>query len=648
MANNYKININAPNGTLTQVYITKTGFFYLTEPTAPLYGTVSITPDGADDPFSRIRGQVASIVLDADTGNPLTDLYTDIERQWEVRIIRRSVIEFAGWLNPEGIIEDYVADRWITTLVAEDGLGSLENKAYVNADGDPYTDGKQKLREILRRALLRTGFDWDICFQCRTNSNANYPVEVLDGALAGDFFEQTVDQRVFMNGEEPASSITVVKEIMKAANGYIFSRKGQWYINWSLQFANPSAVNNTMRYSKYVLGTGSPIAIYETVDYTVGPQQTSTERHWVNENQSIERRPSIGAAKISMNLTDPASINTNPDLNNNGSTISGWTAAADARVNLDGDSGVEIDSGGSFIPLLTSASSVQDVALQDSVGVEIDLTTTDADQSVVFLRVRVEITDGVTPYYLRYSDPASGDGELEWTTSTTTDGSDTHLLLGLDGGPGDYNAKVQSPPVPVEGSVVVKIYPQSVALGIGAIDALYRYIAVFAIPQSQPESIDHTSERIAAPSSYIESLDEAKLTDWQGYAFKGTLYQPNGTGLTDDGYSRPVAPALSYTELWRAGVTDRAFLRMKPSRLFRGDLYGWIPYNCRLTIQNFPGIYWAITDYTWSADLDIVTVAAFELHWDRFDVLEPDNVLDDIRYTKKVNYGKAIEPTIKG
>lgn len=625
MPNFYKIQYQDPEGNVIKCNIQQSGTLERSSTVIEVGGTVDIAFDEIDDPLQVIRTSSATISLEADTTQTFDDLYTEIERVWIALVYRNDVLVFRGWLSPDGIFEDYVNDSWVIQLEARDGISDLQNKAYVDADGNLY-EGQATLRTILLNCLSRTGFSQYTRFQHRSASVTNFPFEmVTTWPSVADYFDQKVDQRAFLStdGKTAKSCQEVIEAILTPCNGHLYSWAGEWYINWSLQHANPN-LDGAFTYTKYEIDGTQDVDVDEDVNTTIGSHIKGFSPHWAGGNQRIERRPSVGAARISYQFLDKGAIITNPELDNNGSTITGWTLSGDATLDASGI--VTIDAGSQSTPALVSDTSANQIDEGTIVTVDVNLSISQDRPACVF-KIRVVLDDGVTPYYLNQ--------DLEWQTGAT------EYIVGLLYAPGEYNVNLTSDVVPVSGDLTISIYPLDDKGGnpLFVSEADFNYVGLGNDAGNPAEGIEYSAERTANPSSYIQPTVELNVGDWTGIKFLGTFYRNDGTTETDAGYVRPTS-AFAFP-LYQCNVIDRLFIRSKPSRIFEGGVYGWVPYNSRVTVDGFSEVVWIVSGWNWNTKENLIEIRLFEIHWDT-------DMLDDTTYEKIINYGEAIEPKIKG
>lgn len=631
MADIYRANYDNPAGDSFQIDIAKAdGSNTVIE---QMGARAEILRRQVDGPLIPIRESEAVIELEASSSLDFSDLFTETENQWIVRIQRNSTLIFEGWLQPEDIFEDFVNDVWIMEVRSTDGLGNLKNKAYTDANGDAY-EGLTDLRTVLLRCLERTGFTGrDLKFAQASPSTTDFPVRAVETfpSPLQDFWDQQINQRAFLDDDgTPYSCEKVLTNLLGACNGVVFYQDDAWVINWALQHANP-VLNGAFQYSVYSGGVGVPstedIDVNETI-YSQVNAPTAADYFWIQENQRISRRPSIAATRVEYRYRGISAANLNPDLNNNGTTISNWTVNQPGAVTLNDDGTVTVTAGTNpSTPALTNTA----VAGSFDAGTFINLVARWSNDvalpNLSTARFKVILSNGGTPYYLVGS-ATNPDAPPSWTT---TDGQ---LTWSTPPGVGEYAMNYNSPELPITGQV------QLIIMDTGGEILTYDYFGVANFAAETGEGITFTAERVTAPSSYIEDTRELVIADDQdGIVYLGTLLLEDGTTKTTEGYITPTS-AFAFP-LYQKGLVDRLRLRGKPVRLFSGSVYGYVPYNSRLAIDGFTGMQFVFTEWSYDTGLGITFGSMFQLVWD-------DDDADDTDYTVSENYGNIVEPKIRG
>jgi len=242
-----------------------------------------------DTPFQTIRETECQIVLEASTTQPFTDLFTETDRQWIVRLYRAGAIKFEGFLDPSDVFEDFVNSEWELELTAYCGLGELENIAYDDA-GAIY-EGKEGIGIILSNVLSKLGFtSRDLYFQNRSFTVDKFPIQPFtDPTTTDDWFNLTIEQGAFTTAgqNEPISCQEVLDNILGPVNACIFHMNGAWYINYVPHHAD-TVVAGVFWYAKYTGGVGAPVDEQRLVSQTIWSQVNGGPPFWVTRTRRAD------------------------------------------------------------------------------------------------------------------------------------------------------------------------------------------------------------------------------------------------------------------------------------------------------------------------------------------------------------------------
>ena len=242
-------------------------------------GYVSLQSGSVNSPIESFRGQGLKLYLEASVDLTFNDLYSENDRVFKVTYIRDSITQFVGFLNPEGLFEDYVSDKWMLTLICGDGLSFLKTLSYVdNATGELFR-GKQSELEIITNCLKRT----DLGLNLNTSIGISYGgqtanTDVLSQTyLNSERFLKEDNQQTVMQCEE------VLRSILEKYNAVIQFRNGEWFIYRPIELFNFSS-RTFNRYDSN--GTAlSPSTVDINLTTTLGSQIDEYYPHWVNSNQ---------------------------------------------------------------------------------------------------------------------------------------------------------------------------------------------------------------------------------------------------------------------------------------------------------------------------------------------------------------------------
>jgi hypothetical protein len=580
------------------------------------------------DPLEAIRGLGMRIELEADLNLTLEDLFTDEERSYSVTHQVESVFLFTGFLKPDGVFQDFVNDKWVISLDCVDGLGLLENLSYVQSDGFPYL-GKQKEIEIIANCLKRTGIQQNINtainifytgFELDTDpGNRLDPIDVLRAVrLNSERFYKDDEKDTIMQCDE------VLRSVLEKYCACITQQNGEWYI------FRPSEVfsNATTTFYRYNFNGALLVPNTKTINLakTIGSQIDNVYPHHVNANQRIEIEGSLGAYRINYKYGLVNSFFANTSLDHNGTVISDFTILSAPNIDLD-------PSGAGFI--INRASNTKsavveliddiNVAVTDSLSFDIDILSTqnlDASYGVI----RVTLFDGTTTYYLAKSG--------EWRTTET--------LMFFGASASKIRHTVKSQTYPVDGVVRFRVYTDSFFAETDSNtfsgdyqDVTYSGIRLYPNETSNILGEFHTVQRNDRPSSLIKDVKEIFNGDNAEDGYVGAIYKNDS-----------ITPTTTWNRVGKAETKpilqimaeDTLRISANPSRVFSGDIYGYMPYLSAVTISGVTGLFMPLA-YSYDTKSNIISLKLRQIFGAE---------LADIDYELTFDYGKTVKPTIRG
>ena len=134
-----------------------------------------------DEPYvlEQIRPMFCFVSILVENENQFRDLFVEEEAIYEVRVLKNDTTLFIGWLQPDGVSESFVEDKWFIELKATDGLDLLKNLRYVDDNGLPFS-GSETLVKILSNALRRTGLEIPIIFNKTGGAFSNIDIQSIE------------------------------------------------------------------------------------------------------------------------------------------------------------------------------------------------------------------------------------------------------------------------------------------------------------------------------------------------------------------------------------------------------------------------------------------------------------------------------------
>lgn len=603
--------------------------------------------DEASPAWQAIRPGTLTIYIDADVNYTFDDLFSETERQFKVEAYRNGDVWFIGWLSPEGLYQDWVNSAWQITVKATDGLAMLKNLSYVQTDGSPWV-GDDTLKNILRKCLDRTGIELDVAIPLQGFSFSDFDLKwVIDEGQGfyGEYFGAATNQARFVSddGKTITSCYDVMNTILSVANCHIFQEDGRWWIQRNLMWAAGLWDNQASWFQIWPYDGSAAYDQANPVNLTIGSQQFGFYPHWAGENQRIETRPSIGAARINFKYGKPLNLLDNPTFINNGTSATGWT------ILPGGEPGNHITFPTTSSVRLEAYTTLQNTQFLKAVGtasvdegdvLEINaITRVTGTISSMGLQLMIKLTGSVDEYWLQgtvYDTPG-----INWSTF-----ADRTIRFSKPQFEADRVETLTCPPVPEAGTIELWIMEPSVSVifdpGAGGPNVYWLDIfdlQVGIIDDEAAEGEQHTVERIARPSSFIMENETVMISDAAptGLEYEGTLIDGNGDPISTGWESNLNA---SNRALLRTTLEDRMMVFGKPSRVFMGSVMGYVPYRSRVFIDGLPGVY-VVTQYSCNSIENLTEVTLYQVHADSSNY-------SDMQWERIIDYGNVVEPTIKG
>ena len=256
-----------------------------------VYGNLATNKANTKDTLEVIRGGGLTINLEANLDLTFEDFYSENERTFLVKYFRDGVIEFIGWLSPEGLFQSYVEDKWIISLDCTDGLGFLKNLSYVENNGLPY-NGKQSVLEVIVNCLKRTNIEQNI--------NTYTDVRYIGQNATSNTFAVTyinVDRFIKDDNETIMNCDEVLRSIFDLFACCITQYKGEWFIY------KPNILKDaysTLPYYGYDYNGNALTPATKQINFAfdLGSQINNYYPHHINGNQQISIDSGIGAYRL--------------------------------------------------------------------------------------------------------------------------------------------------------------------------------------------------------------------------------------------------------------------------------------------------------------------------------------------------------------
>jgi hypothetical protein len=565
-----------------------------------VYGTCSLTKASTKDTLEPIRGGGLKIDLEASTDLDFTDLYSEEERTFSVKYYRNENLHSLYWIDPEGLFQSFVEDKWIISLDCTDGLGFLNNLSYVDNVTKEKFSGKQSQLEVIVNCLKRTGFNQNIYVRVQyIKRDETDGLPLLQNTYVDSFRYVKDDNVTTMQCNE------VLKTVLELYSLVITQKDGDWYIYRPNDlYILKTLDTDTLTFYAYD-SNGTPLnPTTKTVNFAqdLGSQIDNFYPHHVNGNQQLSIDNSIAAYRINYKYGLTNSLFDNIYLENVGGVIDEWTINDATKLTFPTDNRGFILEG--------TVRNQQDLILtSDSIIVaENDIIVNKGVIEYIFkdilfgnalFKSKVILTDGTNTRYLQK------DGS--WSSSSTY----IDFTLPIDN---TFIYEIKTEPIPFDGSIYIELYTPS------PISFNNDYTVRCLITESTLKVTDslgelkgeiHTFQRTDNSSSKIAETKEVFNGDINSALYSGTIYGMDETTPTDiDWYID--SPFVFRKPILRIMGEERMKMYEKPLKVFKGDVYGYIDYLSVISINNITGWFMPI-EWNYDASKNITKLKLKEI-----------------------------------
>lgn len=596
------------------------------------------------DLFSPIVSATLSMKLEASVDLSLEDLYSEAERTFKVELIKGIQIKFLGYMLPDNIWADYVNDRWVLEITANDGLSTLKNISFSNENGTNIF-GRMTATNIIDICLKKTGLSLFYNFFCELTYNGGWNGHGY--TVFSNIYIST--ERYVQNKDEPMDCQSVLQSILQVFNCTIIQQDGMWYIYRSIDL-KPSNL-----FSRYLSSFQDDVYL-EYVYRQLGSEINGFNPFHCNGNQKYSISGSVQAYKVTYEygLSYNFFVNAGLYFEGTGLNMPGWIVN-----NPDGL--VTRDSSGHGVRSITKYFSNNAPALL-TLNQSINITAGSA------MKLRIEYAN-VSKLKSPNSDSTKGltfsvgvggswlasDGSWVSTQqrifiSNSDEVSEPTYNGFLGRGLAIYEADIVSP---ITGLLSLIIWRDKHEIGNG-VSVIYS-VNVTGSNQSQTKGIEYLGRQTAIKSTNVKSNVTVYNGDSITDLFVGTIFKSDSDTPTDlwtrfeYDPSFVVIPYGDNAPILAINAEDNLRISPRPMLIFEGDFKGYIDYMSVVTIdgfnktegpedvpRKFQFIKWS---YDYSKDITKAVLKEFE-----------SRVFDDNEFTIKTyeNFGSESKVTLIG
>ena len=560
-------------------------------------GSVEINYQERKDVFEPIIASNLKLKLEADLNLTFSDLYSEEEKKYKTILTHDGETRFIGFLKPDGIIEDWVSDKWGLDIVAIDGLSTLKNLYFSNENGTMVLS-KMSILDVIVICLNKTGLILPL------NINVDIFYEGFD-PINTIFESVKINTERFFKGEsEPMDCASVLSSILNIFNATLIMQNGEWFISRNID------LEEEIRYSRFENGVYVGVTIYAPLK-KIGSEingTTEIDAFHVSENQRKSIEPSVQAYRIYYEYGGAKTIFSNPELKLEGSglDIPGWTVytAPDNKVYRN-ENGYGLRSTSWYFdindvpPLLSFSQSIY-----INSGAIFNLSINFSNESKNPLSTYgLRFALGVGDHWLR--DDGSwvvGSGATVYVDNSNGVVFNPPNSIFEGKGVANYSAQIKAP---TSGNLSIIIYRDTSPFGNLSSGGDFRIFSIFLTGTAEGDIKGrvYTGKRTKNISTVTKSNNTVYNGDSVSDLFVGTLYKADFDTPTQYWFR---GGKTEQKEVLEINAEDNLRLSPRPMIIMEGDLYNYVPYLSYLQISGFEGKKFQFKSYSYDFDSNII------------------------------------------
>jgi hypothetical protein len=570
---------------------------------------------GVRNNLETIRGNGLSLILEANLDLTLNDLYSENENTFKIELKRNNELFFIGFIKPDGIFQDFVNDKWEITLECVDGLGLLENLAFVKENGAPYS-GKLSALSIIEKCLRRSNLSLAINTAVNIYYQGQIPSDELDPLTE---IYLSVNRFVKDDNDTIMDCAEVLTSVLSLFNAAIVQLNGQWYIYRPNEIYN----NSIVKFRRYILTAEG--FLYQNINernfaFNLGSHINNKYPHHSNSNQRIGIKGSVSAYRINYKYGFESGLFANPSFIHEGLNYNSWVVL-DSNLIVDEPN---IFTGVKIINLdnesLSSVISSESLNLDADQIFDLNVTYVAEPNTQIAITLKLAKEGSPSLYY-------------QGATNTWINNSQAIINIFADSGGGVSITSLAA--LPNSGKLTVTInqpFQNDEVTG----NTLFNRLNII----NKNKSFDvkkgefHTALRKSRPSSIAKDTVQIFNGDSPSIIFEGAIFKTDNVTPTTTWFRRDVNENFKILQI---AVEDVLRASQLPSKVFSGNVYGYIPYLSLIDIDGVDGKFMPI-EYSFDTKNNLTILKSLELFG--------SEIVDDIDYKLTFDFGNTVKPTI--
>ena len=571
--------------------------------------------------MDMLRGSTLKIELEAS----ITDTYytrlieTVGDKKLPVTLYKDGAVFWNGFVKPDGIVESFVYDYWVISIQAIDGLGLIDNIKFLDADGEKYAGNMSELA-ILARCLELTGQTMNFHLYY---FNLYYTTDDLtDAVITNKAIKTTYVNTDRYKKNDDKKAVFTVKEVLesllKKYGAFVTQQNNSWHVVRLIDYWTGSA---GIKYDIYTY-LGVAVTGNLTIDprTVLGSEIDSYYPHHAGGNQQKNYDVALGAYKVTYTYGTTPSIIQNQTLfaNDNLGDIDSWTIINLTWFNfIAKDPTTDYPTGyyccafiaknifgglSSAIALKTDITVPSTVSNNSSLTLDISAEVTQRNEYIIQYVQIALIGDGGTTYYLSGSGEwGTGVNKVKLFSSSTSTNRSTPTIF-------EINSNIQTTDTKDSGTIEISFYQPEIDIEVVAGYTEYENTIIITNVNLSGQISDikgesHTAQRVDNVTAVIESTDKIYVGDNNSDLYIGGIETASDENTIAWSKASPllVIDDTKKYKLLQWLVIDRLRISSGNATIFKGGIYGYLPYLGVLTLAGIDGIYMTIG---WSHNLN--------------------------------------------
>lgn len=577
--------------------------------------TADITHNYAnrEDLIQPIVASNLSIVIDADSDLSMSDLYSEDERNFLVHLYKASQLVFYGFLKPDGIVEDWVSDKYQVSVDAMDGLSTLKSLTFLRDDGVPF-DREMTQLDVVYYALRRIGYNLPINIQ---NTLPKYTgLSTTESVLKHvtvntERYYQDLEKKEAMDCEK------VLTSILDIYNATVIQRNGEWWI------FRANDISDTMTFHRYVPTYEIPTYLGDTsitTGLSLGSQIDNYFPHHASANQSKSIYPTIQSISVKYEYGTVSSLYVNPNIETtSGLNADGWT------INSLGGAVKRNPTGRGIMITSTLDNGTEQVVISNNDPIPV----LQGDSLELFFRYHQPAPNYQIIHY-RVETPNYVLSMLNgWVAKPSTDYIDFEIKFGDK----EVDHTIQVADIPENGGLTVTWSAWRIIAGISGYNFYIDEFSIRPASDGKLKGLLYNAQRTSRKSSVIKNEKTVYNGDSVSLSYFGTMRKDNGDPTTT--WNR--FGVTESKEILAIMADDNLRIAPRPMVVFEGDVFGWYDYLSRVTINNISGQFQS-RQYSYNVGANINRAVFLEYATDMLtDVHTQKQELRDNEVKVKIN-----------